>query len=383
MSLAFLPLLTTSLGLLQGGVWGIVGIVFGLLFYGAIALQDRRFPTLPLPILIGVGVGFAGVMLLNLVSPYPSIAWGETLRLASFILPLMLLAAPALQTAFSQSDRVRWWGYVTIAGCILLGTELATGGILLPHLWGADANLNKYNRGLSYAAILIWPLLSYLALRRQWWMVALLSCSFFYPLLQTESRATLLAVAVGMGVLGLAYYLPRLTRWLLGGLTLASIGWPFYAAAIMAAQPAWLPKLPASWQARVEIWDYFSYHIMARPLLGWGLGSSGQLPVNAPHAGSYLITTMPAAHPHNLMTQLWVELGLFGVILGLVVALATLVASRKLPLGLQPFALAAWATGFVLTLCAYNIWTDSLWAALVLTLFVFASLKQQLPRPTN
>jgi len=50
-------------------------------------------------------------------------------------------------------------------------------------------------------------------------------------------------------------------------------------------------------QARVEIWDYMSYHIEERPVLGWGLMAAG-LSVRKPHVMNMSYTTYSVGHPH-------------------------------------------------------------------------------------
>ena len=121
-----------------------------------------------------------------------------------------------------------------------------------------------------------------------------------------------------------------------------------------------------------------SYRIQEHLWLGWGLGTSYTLPFQEPHGALYIFTTLPAAHPHNVMCELWVELGLPGLVLGIAFAFLTLRKAGRLDPRLVPFALGAWTACFCLSLIAYDFWTDSLWGAFAMTAFAFALLQKQL-----
>jgi O-antigen ligase len=121
-----------------------------------------------------------------------------------------------------------------------------------------------------------------------------------------------------------------------------------------------------------------SFRIIEHPWLGWGLGSSSSLPFKEPHGALYMFTDKPAAHPHNVMTQLWAELGLPGLAIGLAFAFLMLRKISRLDPRLAPFALGAWVACFCLSLTAYDFWTDSLFAAFALTGLAFAILQKQI-----
>lgn len=71
---------------------------------------------------------------------------------------------------------------------------------------------------------------------------------------------------------------------------------------------------------RLYIWDFVSERILEKPILGWGVGASR-------HIGNEIIIVDPKwgeigeavpLHPHNSFLQLYLELGVFGLILSLV-----------------------------------------------------------------
>jgi O-antigen ligase len=200
----------------------------------------------------------------------------------------------------------------------------------------------------------------------------------FIPAGLTESRSSKLALVAGLIILLAAYMAPVVVRWLLAATTILTIGWSFIGRHIFLYYPAMLAHVPPSWRARVEIWDYMSYRIEEKPWLGWGLGTTRTLDFLNPHGSSYLFTHMPAAHPHNVMTELWVELGIPGLALGIAFAFLTLWQISRLDRRLVPFALGAFTACLCFSLIAYDFWTDSLQAAFALTALAFAILQKQL-----
>ena len=128
---------------------------------------------------------------------------------------------------------------------------------------------------------------------------------------------------------------------------------------------------------RVEIWDYLSWRIAERPWLGWGLGSSHLLEWVNPDSLAYHFVHQPAPHPHNVFIELWVELGIPGLILGLAFAALTLRKIEHMPPQFMPYATGAWAAAFCLSLVAYDFWTDSLFTTFALIGFAFALLRAE------
>ena len=370
-----LPLIT-GLGFFSGGLWAFAGMAGGVMVYANACWQNRRLVLLPRWVLIGVGVLLGVFTLANLQADDPTLSWTKNLQLLAFLLPVLGLAVVGKVNQAWTPD-FKLWIYLFVAFGALLGIELALGGPLLPYLKGEDASLAKYNRGLSYAVMFVWALLAWLMVERRWWLMAALIVAMAFPLAQTESRATMLAMAAAVSVFALAQFGRQQLRWLLSALVLGAVGWPFYAYAVMEYAPHWLNHLPISWHARMEIWDYMAARIMERPWSGWGFASSGQLEFTSPHQPLYQMISFKAGHSHNMITQWWVELGVPGLLAGLGFCLISLWSTRLLPIRLQPFALSAWMVGFVLALCAYNAWTDSFLAAMALTGYAFAVLGQQ------
>jgi len=370
--------LAGTLGAFLGGSYAALGIGGGLVFSGATWFAEGR-PPKPHGVLMGFCF-FALIVcsVLNLQAAYPKNAWHDTLQLATIILPLMLLSCPAVQARLEHPALFKHWPLLATLGLLTLGIELFSGTPLLKWMNGSgvfdEKAITKYNRGFSYAVLLAWPLLALLTGEKAYWRTGLFCLALLLPLGFTHSRATQLGFVLASAVFAAAFFMPVFVRWGLGLLAALASAWPFMAQSVFNNHAEWVARLAPSWQARMEIWDFMSYRILERPWLGWGLGSSHELSPASPHNTLYVITTGPVSHPHNAFTQLWVELGLPGIALGLFFALYTLRLAGHLPKKLIPFALAAWMMAFTLAMVAYDFWTDSLLAAFALTAFAFALL---------
>ncbi|MGE4351458.1 MAG: O-antigen ligase family protein, partial [Bdellovibrionales bacterium] len=306
----------------------------------------------------------------------------SSFKCASFLIPLILLSNIKIQDRVSAlfSYASFWGGLVSVS---LFGLTLVLAYAI--HRYGEGApEVTKLNRGYSYILMLLWP---YMA----WWgaekkvhhsfrgrcVFGLLLCMLLISLVITHSRAAQVAAVASCFVFVLAWLFPRLTVAGIAGAAVLFMGWPFYARWLFTEHHGALALLPGSWAHRVEIWDYFSYRIQESPWLGWGMGSAGQLEWAVPHGAFYALVQNAAAHPHNAVVQLWSDLGIAGLFLYLFMVLGALRLVGRLASEFRPYALACLTFVLCLLLCAYNLWTDSLWASIALTMFTFALLNRR------
>lgn len=243
---------------------------------------------------------------------------------------------------------------------------------------------NIFNRGVATVAILIWP--AALGIWRRWGgiaagatvIVTLAAVSRF------ESMAAIVGLLAGIVVAAAALWRPRPVAWALA--ILIAIG---AAAAPMA------PRLPAvealtervraavapgngivSIAHRLEIWHFVAEAIAERPLSGWGLNASRDLPggIDEVEPGARKLPL----HPHNAMLQWWLELGAVGAALATVLVLLAVRGALRLGDGtnrlVSAAALAAVCSGLVVALVGYGIWQAWWMAALWLAAAVMASM---------
>lgn len=372
-----LLLILATVGTFTAGIWAIGGIGSSILLTLLVWRIDRHFPK-PSPIWWQMAITALVVMAaLASSSLNPALSWRETGRMATIFLPLVWLLSPPIA---ARLDHPRLFPFLTGAialGALALGIELASGDPLLHLVRGTKAEPAEYNRSLSYTLLIALPCMGWLWQTKRHWLVIPFILLLLFPASLTESRAAKLSLIVALPTMLFAHYRPRLVLPAFGTLTLLCVGWPFLARIAFLDHHDWLRRLPDSWLHRTEIWDYMSYRITEKPWLGWGLGVSHLLDYKDPHGAAYVWATYPAAHPHNVFTQLWVELGIPGLLIGLCFAALTLVFVHKTKPAYRPFAAGAWAACLTLSLVAYSFWTDSLFCAFALTGALFGILDQR------
>ncbi len=384
-----LYVVAATAGAFLGGLWAALGIGGALLLFVGFWAVDKKMP-LPQTDFAFLAFGTLWVAaILNFQSSQPDISWSEWVRLLSVLIPLLLFSNPSIEARAFHKAFVPVVLIAAMAGALALGLELSLGAPLLKEVEGLpNVALTQYNRGLSYLILLAFPLMAGLrggfpplSPQKRAVVIAAFILALLIPAGLTESRAAKLALVLALAATVIAYFWPVLTRRLLAIVPFLCLGWPLAAQKVFLLHQDWVTRLPNSWRARMEIWDYMSYRIMERPLLGWGLGTAHTLPFQEPHGSQYVFVDMAVAHPHNVVMQLWVELGLPGLALGLIFALLTLRKAGQLDAKLAPFAIGAWVAALCLSLVAYNFWTDSLWAAFAMTGFAFAMLEKNRPVP--
>ncbi len=358
-----------------GGAW-LLGLAQGAGAEKPWSLRDRERGAL------GAVVGFLILAAcLCALSPFQDRTWHAWLKVASILISLTFLFDKGLVRSAMQAAP-RFW---SLAPWVLMGGLLALDMSFLAlyeHPPVDEGALTKLNRGATYGLMFLWPVWAALGQqklhkRQIWSLIAIFGLLVLPALVMTHSRAGQVGFIAAILLFPIAYFSPRLLGWGLRCAIVASAGWPFAARALWDHAFSVVQKLPDSWRARVEIWDYLSYHLAARPLTGWGLGAVPQLSPAAPHGALYLFTKGPPAHAHNYITSLGIDLGVAGILVGVALALALLRAALSLERRLQPFALSAFIVGWGLALVAYDFWTDSLLAAFVLCGFWFAWLNQK------
>lgn len=203
--------------------------------------------------------------------------------------------------------------------------------------------LSVYNKGLT-PLVLFLPFGIYGALRcgtlRQKafeWPGILRGITFFASLVFFALTARIFDYDAGkilllfMAPLGVFFFfcpaqLISLGAWIVGGL---SLGTPLIIRHILTVDhwKTWFPNFTdSSWVHRLHIWSYVTDRIGEKPLTGWGLNTTRHQqfqemiswtlsPVNQPsHCGHFQTPGIPL-HPHHFSLQVWMELGIVGILL--------------------------------------------------------------------
>ena len=176
-----------------------------------------------------------------------------------------------------------------------------TGEAIRPDFAMVKVSLSTY-----VLALLFWPVALILSRRSSPVLIWLLVLGTVITSVVCSSDACLVALAAGGLIWLLVYFCGQTAAKVLVGLVAA----PFVLAplaVLMGVQTgviAWLHRLvPASWDARLNIWTFAADHVQSHPFRGWGLDASRTFGPAIP------------LHTHNAQLQLWLELGAVGAAL--------------------------------------------------------------------
>ncbi|EJL37711.1 hypothetical protein PMI01_00560 [Caulobacter sp. AP07] len=203
--------------------------------------------------------------------------------------------------------------YAMVGLAVLVTVDAATGAPIYQALHAVtgepirpDVALVKVSLATYALALLFWPVSLILSRRRAPRAILLLVVGTVVTSKLVSSDACLVALAAG----GLAWMLVRYAGRTGAKVLVVLVAVPFVLAplAVLAGVEtgvvAWLHKLvPASWDARLNIWTFAADHIQVHPFRGWGLDASRTFGLAIP------------LHTHNAQLQLWLELGAVGAAL--------------------------------------------------------------------
>lgn len=180
-------------------------------------------------------------------------------------------------------------------------------------------------------------------------------------ILQSSSGAAVLGLVAALAAYALARYAGRVAVLavaigIAGAIVLAPV---MGVTAERLLPPAVHDNLAkANSRARVEIWKKFGEAVRRDPVLGAGFGVSPRY--RETRAAQELAPGDPSAfavwHPHNAALQVWVELGVVGAALGLIVVMLTLARIARLPGEMRAVSLALVAAMAAVSLVGHGAW---------------------------
>lgn len=211
-------------------------------------------------------------------------------------------------------------------GLACLTVEWAFNGVIATLLYGHretpgfERGMLWLRRGAPIIALLAWPALLWLWKSGSRWQAGGLALVTFVLIKQLQ------ITTVTYGFLGsviLFVFFRRRPTWL-AGLLAASFVIAIFAMppAAKNLDPLIALQVPDSQfssayeglRARFRIWEFVGERIAEKPLFGWGMDASRSVPGGADHRPGTEVNVLPL-HPHNLILQWWLELGLIGAAL--------------------------------------------------------------------
>ncbi len=323
----------------------------------------------PLPILL------ASVIVWGFITWFWSIAPDHTIytaiRLVMVALCLVVLTDTAAHLDTSRRKRFGVWLVAgTVAGLLLTAAMIVTNGEFAGWL-GMEVQrgheLDRLNRTSGVIAILVWPVALVVAKMLGRWIAALVIALAALALFSLSPSTPVLAFVAGAGAFAVAWMSPIWAMRLLLIAFAASIAMVPLLDQIVPTMNEFLIaniSAPNSEVHRFVIWRFAAERILEHPLLGWGMDSARAIPGGDTELFLFQVgedvTTGPALplHPHNALIQIWLELGLVGLLLaGGLFALAVSSISQRPGNRAGPAACAAAiASALAIAQLSFGIW---------------------------
>jgi exopolysaccharide production protein ExoQ len=296
----------------------------------------------------------------------------QAARLCGLFVAALALAAAAEAVSVPRRQASFFMaGFV--AALAMAALDLATNGAISKPFSNRVYQPAWLNQASVVFAILLLPTAALLVASGRRALAAVFAAAAAATVLALAGTAAKAALAFGAPVAALCWWRRRAT------VRIAAMVW---VAAVIAAPLSFAQldrvsgflhfadEVKLSAGHRLLIWSFVGDHIAERPLVGWGLDSSRDIP-----GGKDLIrpyeTWLPL-HPHNAALQLWLELGLPGAVLFALLGawLWRALAAADWPRLYAAAAGGSLATALLATTGTYGIWQEWWQGSLAFALFI-------------
>jgi O-antigen ligase len=284
---------------------------------------------------------------------------------------------------------------------IYLAVDIYSNGIIrgaFLNALGQDGfQRHMLNRPVSIVVLLLWPALIVVKYRYPGWAVWLCLVLAIGLLAGSENATALVALTAGALVYSIASiskFLPALRVVSAAGIVVSVLALPLFSGMSDKIE-SWnaLSGVENSFVHRLYIWDFAASRALEKPAMGWGIEATRGLARHIKPQGVPSGTETPIEarrrffkanrlplHPHSAGLQIWVELGVIGVILfgGFLGWLCWCAGNRKQFGAASPALLALIVTGFAISSSGFGIWQSwwmsSIWLTAILTFAVTPTL---------
>mgnify|MGYP003673345113 CR=1 FL=1 len=378
--LAVVLLLFVPVGVLAKQAMATLFIALAILLLVAVWLERRRIAWPEKPVLIA----YAAILALSLLG-----AWGggHGLHLADMLKKLAMLAlllvcvsaAPDIRAGLSTRPLVLCLAAGIVLGAVIFAIELKFDAPLYRFFsgkgWDNPVAPSRFNRGSTALVLLSWPAAAGLWLggRRPAALVLVLVGLAAASI--GESASAALAAMIAVFMLPLAILSGRIaSRLMLLFAVPLMIAAPWLLGNLLVWIPDYVAVFPPSFADRLEIWHSVSLAVFEQPLLGHGLGATRRLVVPEAVTAGFSFFKHGTIHPHNAALQIWLELGIGGILAALVLLWRLVAASDPLPRPGRAAAIAALCCGLVIAAVSYGLWQETWLGIIGLTILAFGVL---------
>ena len=228
-----------------------------------------------------------------------------------------------------------------------------------------EVALSRYNRVTSALVLFVWPV-SYWAYQRGNKVVAisLIIVTFCAALLSHSNSALVVSVLVPIIAI-LGYFLPTFVFWSgFFSLSIFALSSPFIFVSLLNWIKPFSNSIPPSTLDRIEIWHRSAVAVFEAPWFGYGIGITRYLPLQQELTEKYKYHVTPTTHPHNAAIQLWLELGVIGLSIFLLLLCFAVQPLKRVPSSCLGIALAV-AVGVIFTsLVSFGFWQET-WLGII------------------
>jgi exopolysaccharide production protein ExoQ len=379
------------------------GVVWEIIIGGLIGLYYSRkqiLEELPYPLVVTLFLIPLWAIVTTLWAKYPIVSLIMSLK----ILVLVLLGIFWCRLCLSLPQSTRQSLIRALLGGLFLGLFF-----LLIEYWSGQAwryYLNKpsakaYAQGSLLISLVVWPAILW-ALRLPYtflWRFSLsgfLLIIVFWTLFQIDCDTSYIGLFMGLCAFVGTLLFPRLSSWGMRlFVPLFIVAFPFIS--LYAFKPEYVPAYnsyihSSAYLDRLYIWNEVATSSLEHPIGGIGMdGTHSHDKASLFRDWTYVDesgkkwenhTPLIAMHPHNAILQLWLELGLPGVILGTLLAYLSLFYIYRTGLSsLEKAVSAGLFTGTFLVVWVnlgfwQNWWISGLWIIIGLTISMFNGKKE-------
>ena len=270
---------------------------------------------------------------------------------------------------FSQS-KVSWALNISLfLASIFLIIEFLNDAVL--YRWLSDrindpeVALSRYNRVTSALVLFVWPASYWTYQKGNVVMaVSLIIVTCCAALLSHSNSALVVSIMIPL-VAVLTYFLPIFIFWSgLFSLIIFALLSPFIFVSLLNWIKPFSGSIPPSTLDRIEIWHRSAIAVFEAPWFGYGIGITRHLALPQELMEKYKYHVTPTTHPHNAAIQLWLELGLIGLFIFLLLLCFSVQPLRRIPLPCLSIALAVAAGVIFTSLVSFGFWQET-WLGII------------------
>ncbi|AZL15734.1 O-antigen ligase family protein [Rickettsiales endosymbiont of Stachyamoeba lipophora] len=298
-----------------------------------------------------------------------------------FIWPLILSYFIVNLNPFVIKKEYLIYGF--IFALILAFFEVFTDGTIIKfaHQFAFKPNhswfLHDLNRGMTFLAMIIWPIILKLNLNRESTIATILFMITLYLVGISDSLSAAVALMLSATVFVVLYYFPKLFK-IYKIIIITSI--PLFFLVFYTLEPTiWHEKLnflPLSAIHRFFIWHHCASRIIEYPF-GVGFNGSRFVPFDHMEVHDFWGPLLPL-HPHNLILQFTVEFGWMGLIF--LIALTHIVIQKLYKLKdhkARALAFAMFTCYYIIALISYGIWQQWWISVNIISILLFKKFLEE------